>query len=110
MRSCRWSEGMVSEELEKHLILNSNRFRTFEDARLEIMSYVEATFSLRIRGSKPSEAGDREHFDPLDVDANNSLASSKGKGHAVELIFKETAMFIQRNTERFQTFQSIVQV
>ena len=28
----RW---LVPEELEKHLILNSNRLRTFEDARLE---------------------------------------------------------------------------
>ena len=28
-------EALVPEELEKHLILNSNRFRTFEDARLE---------------------------------------------------------------------------
>ena len=28
-------ESLVLEELEKHLILNSNRLRTFEDARLE---------------------------------------------------------------------------
>ena len=27
-------ESLVREELEKHLILNSNRLRTFEDARL----------------------------------------------------------------------------
>ena len=26
-------ESLVAEELEKHLILNSNRLRTFEDAR-----------------------------------------------------------------------------
>ena len=29
-------ESLVPEELEKHLILNSNRLRTFEDARLEV--------------------------------------------------------------------------
>ena len=31
-------EALVLEELEKHLIFNSNRLRTFEDARLEIMT------------------------------------------------------------------------
>ena len=41
--------------LEKHLILNWNRLRTFEDARLEVVTYVEAKFGLRIRDSKPSE-------------------------------------------------------
>ena len=50
-------EALVAEELEKHLILNSNRLRTFEDARLEIVTYVEAKFGLRIRDSKPSENG-----------------------------------------------------
>ena len=34
-------ESLVSEELEKHLILNSNRLRTFEDARLEVVTYEE---------------------------------------------------------------------
>ena len=33
-------EALVPEELEKHLILNSSRFRTFEDARLEVVTYV----------------------------------------------------------------------
>ena len=50
-------EALVAEELEKHLILNSNRLRTFEDARLEIVTYVEAKFGLRIRDSKPSDTG-----------------------------------------------------
>ena len=31
-------EALVPEELEKHLILNSNRLRTFEDARLEVVT------------------------------------------------------------------------
>ena len=29
-------ESLVPEELEKHLILNSNRMRTLKDARLEV--------------------------------------------------------------------------
>ena len=33
-------EALVPEELEKHLMLNSNCLRTFEDARLEIVTYV----------------------------------------------------------------------
>ena len=37
-------EALVPEELEKHPILNSNRLRTFEDARLEVVAYVEAKF------------------------------------------------------------------
>ena len=69
-------EALVPEkQLEKHLILNSNRLRTFEDARLEIVTYVEAKFRLRIRDSKPSDTGSRGHSDPMDVDAINSLAS-----------------------------------
>ena len=41
-------EASVPEEMEKRLTLNSNRLRTFEDARLEIMTCVEAKFGLRI--------------------------------------------------------------
>ena len=33
-------ECLVPEELEKHLIFNTNRLRTFEDARSEIVKYV----------------------------------------------------------------------
>ena len=73
-------ESLVPEELEKHLILNSNRLRTFEDARLEVVTYVEAKFGFRIRDSKPSDTGARGHSDPTDVDAVNSLSSGKGKG------------------------------
>ena len=40
-------ESLVPEELGKHLILNSNRLRTFEDARLEVVTHVE--FGLKIR-------------------------------------------------------------
>ena len=37
-------EALILEELEKHLILNSNRLRTFEDARVEIVTYLETKF------------------------------------------------------------------
>ena len=69
----------MPEELEKHLILNSIRLRTFEDARLEIVTYVEAKFGLKIRDSKPCDTGFREHSDPMNVVAVNSLSSGKGK-------------------------------
>ena len=69
----------VPEELEKHLILNSNRLRTFEDARLELVTYVEAKLGLRSRDSKPCDTGSRGHSDPMVVDAVNSLSSGEGK-------------------------------
>ena len=50
-------EALVPEELEKHLMLNLNRLRTFEVARLEIVTHVEAKFGLRIRDSKPGDWG-----------------------------------------------------
>ena len=80
-------EALVPEELEKHLIFNSNRLRTFEDARLEIVTYVEAKFGLRLRDFKPSDTGSRGHSDPTDVDAVNSLSSlAKEKGHRVRVM------------------------
>ena len=70
----------MPEELEKHMTLHSNGLRIFEDARLEIVTHMEAKFGLRIRDSKPSETGARGHSDPMDVDATNSLAFGKGEG------------------------------
>ena len=73
-------EALVPEELEKNLILNSNRVRTFDDARLEVVMHVEAKFGLRIRDSKPSDTSTRGHSDPMDVDAVNSLSlNQQGK-------------------------------
>ena len=72
-------ESLVPEELEKHLILNSNRLRTFEDAPLEVVTYVEAKFGLRICDSKPSDTKTRGPSDPMDVNAVNSLSHVKGK-------------------------------
>ena len=77
-------QALVPEELEKHLILNSNRLRTFEDARLEIVTYVEAKYGSRIRPSQRS----RGHSDPMEVDAVNSLSSGKRKRviHGVRVV------------------------
>ena len=117
-------ESLVPEELEKHLILNSNRLRTTEDARLEVVTYVEAKFGLRIGHSKSSDTGVREHSDPMDVDAVNylSLSSGKGKGSSsprdgcfkcVEHIFNETAMHAKAQASnrmgKRQTEQVMVQ-
>ena len=93
--------ALVPAEREKHLILNSNRLRTFEDARLEIMTYVEAKFGLRIRDSKPSDTGSRGHSDSMDVDALNSLSSGKGKGSSSRVMgFLSLAEHILNETAR----------
>ena len=73
-------ESLVPEELENHLILDSNRLRTFEDARLEVVTYVEAKFGLRIRDPRPSDTGARGQSDPMDVDAVISLSCVKRRG------------------------------
>ena len=72
-------EALVAEELGEHLKLNSNRLRTFKDARPEIVTYVEAKFGLWIRDSKPNNTLTRGQSDPMDVDAVNSLSSGNGK-------------------------------
>ena len=70
-------EKKMKDKLE-HLILDSNRLLTFEDARLEVVTYVEAKFGLRKRDSKPSDTGARGHSDCMDVDAALSrLAKDK---------------------------------
>ena len=50
-------EALVPEELEKHLMLYFDRWRTIEDARSEIVTYVEAKFGSITRDSTPSESG-----------------------------------------------------
>ena len=41
---------------------------------------MEAKFGFIIRDSKPDESGARGHYEPMNVDAFNSLASGTGKG------------------------------
>ena len=93
-------KSLVPEELEKHLILNSNRLRTFEDARLEVVTYVEAKFGLKIRDSKPSDTSTRGHWDPMDGDAVNSrslLPMEKDRRVRVMGVFKCGGAHIQRD-------------
>ena len=47
---------------------------------MEVVTYVEAKFDLKIRDSKPNDTSARGHSDPMNVDAVNSLSSGKGKG------------------------------
>ena len=91
-------EALVPEEFEK---LNSNRLRTFEDAGVEIVTYVGAKFGLRIRDSKPSDTVLREHSRPHGCWSGQLSLVGQRKSviifvrwvfsSAVEHIFNETA-------------------
>ena len=76
-------ESLVLKDLEKQLILNSNRLRTVEDARLEVVTFVEAKLGLRIRAFMPRDADWRGRSDPTEVDVVNFSLSrmAKSKGH-----------------------------
>ena len=91
--------GLEALVPERQLMLNSNRLRTFEDARLEIVTYMKAKFGLRIRDSKPSDTGSCGHSDPMDVDAVNSLSSGKGEGSSSprDGCFKCCGAYFQRD-------------
>ena len=80
----RSSSALVPGELQKYLILNSNRLRTFEDARLEIVTYVEVKFGMMILDSKPRDTGSRGHSDPMDVDVVNPLSLLWQRKRAIE--------------------------
>ena len=78
-------EALVPEELEKQLILNSSRLRTFEDARLDIVTYVEAKFGSRIRDSKPSGV---DTLIPWMLMRSTLTPLAKEKGHPRDGFFK----------------------
>ena len=68
---------------------------------LEIVTYLEAKFGLRIRDSKPSDTVSRGHSDPMMLMLSTPFPLAKAKGHrvgvmgflsVVEHIFNETAM------------------
>ena len=40
-------QALVLEELERHLMLDASRLKTFAEARLEVVTYVEAKTGLR---------------------------------------------------------------
>ena len=74
-------EALVPEGLEKRLILNSNRLRTFEDARLEIVTYVQAKFGLRTRDSKRSDTVRVDTQIPWMLMRSTLFRLAKEKGH-----------------------------
>ena len=92
-------ESLVPKELENHLIFNSNRLKTFEDARSEIATYVEEKIGLRNR--KPSEASFVNARIPLMLGLSALSCRTKENGHQIRAvgglrvmqhIFKETAV------------------
>ena len=85
-------ESLVPEELEKHLIFNSNRLETFEDLYSEVVKYVEEKTGLRISDFKLCEAGFCKRSDPTDVGVVSSLLSDSGVG-----CFKSGGAHFQRN-------------
>ena len=86
-------------------MLNANRRRTFDEARLEVQMYVEAKFGLRIRNANPRDNSSRSHNGPMDVDALSSLAGGEGERRewvvsgAVETISLEIAHNSTRNAK-----------
>ena len=72
-------ERLVPAELERHLVLNRDRFKTFESMITEIQSYVEHATGNRIKVYNSQAPGDPHgrQDDPMDI---SSFAKSKGKG------------------------------
>ena len=79
-------EALVPEELENQLIFNSNHLGTLEDARCEVVTYMEEMFDLRISDFTPSEAVFCERSDATDVEVVSSLLSGKGKWSSDSLV------------------------
>ena len=94
-------EALVPEELEKHLILSSDRLRTFEDARLEIVTYVEAKFGLRIREAGPREAvlrASKQSTLLQPAKEKRRRCHMAGASHAAVLTIYATAMHAKART------------
>ena len=70
-------ESLVPEDLENHLIFNSNRLRTFRDARSEIVTYVEEKFGSRLRNRAKE---------------NGHQIRAMGVSRVMQHIFNETAI------------------
>ncbi|CAL1141278.1 unnamed protein product [Cladocopium goreaui] len=74
-------ERLVPAELERHLVLNRDRFKTFESMLSEIQSYVEHATGNKIKvvNSQRYDAHGRGD-DPMDVGSFGKDAKGKGKG------------------------------
>ena len=93
-------EALVPKDLGKHLILNSNRLRTFEDARREVVTYVEKQFFFFRKFGIPSRVT-RVCVNTQRLKRSTLSCQSKENGHpfrvwrvlsATERSFNETAM------------------
>ena len=52
-------EALVPDDVEKHLMINANRLDTYDKARLEVVTYVEARTGTKMKAEtlKPGGAG-----------------------------------------------------
>ena len=73
-------ERLVPQELERHLVLNRDRFKTFDSMLVEIQPYVEHTTGnkIKVHNSQPYDSHGRPD-DPMDV-GSFSTGKAKGKG------------------------------
>lgn len=73
-------ERLVPAELERHLVLNRDRFKILNSMLAEIQSYVEHATGNKIKvvNSQPYDAHGRGD-DPMDVGSFGKDAKSKGK-------------------------------
>ena len=74
-------ERLVPSELERHLVLNRDRFKTFDSMLVEIQSYVEHATGNKIKvvNSQPYDSHGRGD-DPMDVGSFGKDGKGKGKG------------------------------
>ena len=70
-------EALVPEDIERHLMLNSNRLTTYLEARLEVVTYVEARTGLKIKDSRPGVSSSRDP-NSMDVDSYTKGAPKGG--------------------------------
>ena len=68
----------VGESFDCHARITSKELAQIHSVKSGILQH--ACSVSRIRDSKSSDTGLREHSDPMDVGAVNSLSSGKGKG------------------------------
>lgn len=72
-------ERLVPQELERHLVLNRDRFRGFNDMLLEMQNYVEHSTGSRIKVFNSQGRMDGRGNDPMDVGAFGHDGKGKGK-------------------------------
>ena len=78
---CSALESTVPEELEKHLQLNAARLVKYDDMRVEVLTFFEASTGKQLRVNVRSQMPSQQTHTPMEVDALvNSLMKGGGKG------------------------------